>query len=158
MNLENFKEEDFVGRTDIGSGGYKLYSNLNIRSSKALYLYCEINDRLSKKIDDEQKMDTLDRLLRSFSNMALNETFISPNQYFNKMIDTKNSDFLALSEHLFGRTAASMMNSEQINKVIKTKQADLQHERPKSIINEFFNENMKDQKKFVQNILGLGLR
>ena len=50
------------------------------------------------------------------------------------------------------------MTSEQINKIIKSKQADLPFENPVSIVNEFFNDEMKQDKDFVQEILGFGLR
>ena len=50
--------------------------------------------------------------MRSASNMASNENYSSPNQYFKRMTDIKNADFLAISEHLKGRPAASLMSSE----------------------------------------------
>ena len=56
-------------------------------------------------------MDVLDRLLRSLSNMTFNETFSSPNHYFDKITEMPNADFLAISEHLYGRAAASLMDS-----------------------------------------------
>ena len=158
MSLENFKEQDYVSKTEINSACYKIFSAPNVKNSQVLYLYCQIRDKFSERIEGEQKNDVLDRSLRSFSNMVLNETFRSPDQYFKRMTEITNTDFLVLSEHLFGRAAASFMTSEQINKIIKSKQADLPFDHSVSIVNEFFNNEMKKDKDFVQNILGFGLR
>ena len=147
-----------MSKTEISSAGYKVFSYPNVKNSQALYIYCQIEDKFAERIEEEQKNDVLDRSLRSFSNMALNETFRSPDQYLNRMTEMTNTDFLALSEHLFGRAAASFMTSEQINKIIKSKQADLPSDHSVSIVNEFFNDEMKEDKDFVQKILGFGLR
>ena len=101
-----------MSKTGISSAGYKVFSNPNVKLSEALYIYCQIENNFSERIEEEQRMDVLDRLLRSFSNMALNESpFRSPNQYFDMITELPNADLLALSEHLYGRTAASLMNS-----------------------------------------------
>ena len=63
-------------------------------------------------------MDVLDRFMKSLSNMTQNITNKSPTDHVLNMINTKCSDFLVLSENLYGRSAASMMNSDKINKVI----------------------------------------
>ena len=76
--MENYEEQDYVSKTDICSGGYKIYKGLNAKSSKGMHLYCQLEDGLAKKINFEQQTEILDRLLRSFSNMVQNETFRSP--------------------------------------------------------------------------------
>ena len=50
------------------------------------------------------------------------------------------------------------MNSEQINKIIKSKLVDSPVAYEESITNQFFNDEMKELKEFAQKILGLGLR
>ena len=50
------------------------------------------------------------------------------------------------------------MSSEQINKIIKSKEADYLFENPASIFNEFFNGEMKEEKDFAQKTVGIGLR
>ena len=63
------------------------------------------------------------------------------------MTDTPNADFLALTECLQGRPAASLMNSEQINKVIKAKQSDTEVDFEVPIINLFLKDDDGDRKK-----------
>ena len=110
-----------MSKTEISSAGYKVFSFPNVKNSQALLIYCQIEDKFAERIDEEQKKDVLDRLLRSFSNMVLNESFRSPTQFFNQITEMANADFLAISEHFYGRPAASLMSSEQINKIIQSK-------------------------------------
>ena len=77
-----------------------------------MYLYCQIDERFAEKINYEQGKDALDRMMKSLSNMVPNERYRSPQQCFNRMTGTPNADFLALTEEFYGRSAASLMDSQ----------------------------------------------
>ena len=51
INMENFKDEDYISFTDVGSVGYKIYDNITIKSASTLLLHCKLNPNFSKRID-----------------------------------------------------------------------------------------------------------
>ena len=53
MHIDNFEEKDYISKTEIGSCGYKVYSNANIKASKYLYLNCQLNNDFADELDYE---------------------------------------------------------------------------------------------------------
>ena len=115
IHLENFKDEDFLAITDVGKAGYKVYGDTDLRKASSLFLHCRVDPQFAEEIGDSH--DLLDRLLKSLSNLAPNLTNFTVQEHIDDLIDKKRCDFLALSENLYGRPAASVLTSDEINKM-----------------------------------------
>ena len=84
-------------------------------------------------------------MMKSLSNTIPNISNFTVEQYLNRMFQTKGSDFLAPSENLYGRVAASLLETDEINKEIHDNHNENLNKIRKTIIQEFLDENIEEK-------------
>ena len=76
VDIPNFKDSEHSFISKIGSFGYKKIGDGDISQADGLLLFCEVNNKFLDKLNENQTLEVLDRLMKVGSNM------VSPAFYF----------------------------------------------------------------------------
>lgn len=92
IHFENLEAHDYVSNTEISSVGYKIYNSHNIETADSLILFCKLNPTFASKLDKDQQLDVLNRLMLSLSNMSPSK-LISPSDCFDNLKSNRANDY-----------------------------------------------------------------
>ena len=70
VDIPNFKESEFSFISDLGRAGYKFIKTDDGKISDGLLLFCKLDNHFSEKLDKEETLEALDRLMKVISNLV----------------------------------------------------------------------------------------
>ena len=91
-------------------------------------LNVSLNQSFGRKLTNDQKYNVLDRLMKTLFNMIPITNYISPQEYFNNLLDHTIGDGFAVSQYLYGLSAYTIMLPNQIKKTEDISDEEIQNQ------------------------------
>ena len=115
IDIPNYKDEDYYCNSKIGKLGYKYVGTeeREVKNSNMLLLFCKMEKEFSSQLEHNERLDVLDRLMKTISN-TISDPFTFPDNdaYLARKIKDKYYDHYAIDEFLEGNSACHIMDPD----------------------------------------------